>query len=111
MRAFVDRADVTPGKPFTLTVEVDRRMDVVFDLPDVGAKIEGLVIMNQGTEPAERVLNAERAAGQLGRRSRQEEGVSCRCQDTFTSFCVTHGDVPFGFVGLAHPTRFLQHLS
>ena len=47
VRAFVERADVTPGRPFLLTVEVDRREDVVFDLPDLGAHIEGLVIMDQ----------------------------------------------------------------
>jgi hypothetical protein len=37
VRAFVERADVTPGKPFVLTVEVDRRQDVTFTLPDIGA--------------------------------------------------------------------------
>ena len=46
VRAYVDQADVTPGKPFLLTVEVDRRDDVTFELPDVGADIQGLIIMD-----------------------------------------------------------------
>jgi len=42
----VESADVTPGRPFELVVEVDKRADVTFDLPDVGASIEGLVILD-----------------------------------------------------------------
>lgn len=55
VRAFVERADVTPGKPFILTVEVDRREDVTFTLPDIGATIEGLVIMNMKAQVPEQV--------------------------------------------------------
>jgi len=55
VRAFVERADVTPGKPFVLTVEVDRRQDVTFTLPDIGASIEGLVIMNTKAQAPEQV--------------------------------------------------------
>jgi hypothetical protein len=57
VRAFVEKADVTPGKPFLLTVEIDRRSDVTFDLPDVGADIEGLVIMTTKASPVEQVGN------------------------------------------------------
>jgi hypothetical protein len=57
VRAFVERADVTPGKPFVLTVEVDRREDVIFRLPDIGASIEGLVIMNTKAQAPEQVGN------------------------------------------------------
>jgi len=57
VRAFVEKADVTPGKPFLLTVEIDRRSDVTFDLPDVGADIEGLVIMTTKSSPVEQVAN------------------------------------------------------
>jgi hypothetical protein len=57
VRAFVEKADVTPGKPFLLTVEIDRRTDVTFDLPDVGADIEGLVIMTTKSSPVEQVGN------------------------------------------------------
>lgn len=59
VRAFVERSDVTPGKPFTLTVEIDRQEGVVFELPDVGAQIKGLVIMNQKQGVPERVGNRE----------------------------------------------------
>jgi hypothetical protein len=55
VRAYVERADVTPGKPFVLTVEVDRREDVAFTLPDIGASIKGLVIMNTKAQVPERV--------------------------------------------------------
>ena len=55
VRAYVERADVTPGKPFVLTVEVDRREDVTFALPDIGASIEGLVIMNTKAQVPEKV--------------------------------------------------------
>ena len=59
VRATVESADVTPGQPFDLVVEVDRRQDVTFDLPDVGAGIEGLVIMDvreQAEEAGDRRL-------------------------------------------------------
>jgi len=55
VRAYVERADVTPGKPFVLTVEVDRREDVTFTLPDIGASIDGLVIMNTKAQVPEQV--------------------------------------------------------
>ncbi len=54
VRASVDRSDVTPGSPFLLTVEVDRRSDVEFELPDIGAGIEGLVIMDETRSPPEK---------------------------------------------------------
>jgi hypothetical protein len=59
VRAFVERADVTPGKPFILTVEIDRRRDVTFTLPDVGADIEGLIIMNTKSQVPEQVGDRE----------------------------------------------------
>jgi len=59
--AQVERAQVTPGRPFELTIEINRRDDVEFDAPDVGAGIDGLVIMNMREEGPEyapgRVLN------------------------------------------------------
>ncbi len=45
VRAWVDRADVVPGKAFWLTVEVDQAADATFELPDPGAKIKGLTIL------------------------------------------------------------------
>jgi len=59
VRAYVERADVTPGKPFLLTVEVDRRSGVTFDLPDVGADIQGLIIMNMKAKAPEWVGDRE----------------------------------------------------
>lgn len=50
VRASVQRSDVTPGQPFDLVVEVDKRKDVTFDLPAVGAGIQGLVIMDERHE-------------------------------------------------------------
>ncbi len=55
VRASVERSDVVPGQPFFLTVEVDRRQDVQIDLPDVGAGIDRLVIMDQRREGPETV--------------------------------------------------------
>lgn len=55
VRASVERSDVTPGQPFFLTVEVDRRLDTQIDLPDVGADIERLVLMDQWTDGPETV--------------------------------------------------------
>ena len=49
VRASVESADVTPGRPFELVVEVDRRTDVTFELPDVGASIEGLILLDMET--------------------------------------------------------------
>jgi len=51
--AQVERARVTPGHPFELSVEVDRREDVEFGVPDVGAGIRGLVIMDMREEGPE----------------------------------------------------------
>ncbi len=51
--ALVERAQVTPGRPFELSVEVDRREDVAFEVPDVGAGIKGLVIMDMREEGPE----------------------------------------------------------
>ncbi len=53
--AHVDRADPVPGRPFHLTVTVDRAEDVEFTLPDVGAELKGLVVSKQRTEGPERV--------------------------------------------------------
>lgn len=53
--AHVDRADPVPGRPFHLTVTVDRAEDVQFDLPDIGAELKGLVVSKQRTEGPERV--------------------------------------------------------
>jgi len=45
VRASVVSAEVAPSKPFWLTVEVDKRQDVTFALPDPGETIESLVVM------------------------------------------------------------------
>jgi hypothetical protein len=57
--AQVERAQVTPGRPFELSVEINRRDDVEFRLPDLGAGIQGLVIMELREE------GPERAAGRV----------------------------------------------
>ena len=44
--AHVESADVIPGRPFDLWVEVDRRADASFTLPDLGPRIEGLVVID-----------------------------------------------------------------
>jgi hypothetical protein len=51
--AQVERAQVTPGRPFELSVEINRRDDVEFRLPDLGAGIQGLVIMELREEGPE----------------------------------------------------------
>ena len=51
VRAWVERADVLPGRPFWLTVEVDQRDGVDFALPDPGANIERLQILELKTDP------------------------------------------------------------
>ena len=51
--AQVERAQVTPGRPFELTIEINRRDDVAFEAPDVGAGIDGLVIMDMREEGPE----------------------------------------------------------
>ncbi len=51
--AQVERAQVTPGRPFELSIEINRHADVDFEVPDVGAGIEGLVIMDMREEGPE----------------------------------------------------------
>ena len=53
LTALIERAQVTPGRPFELTIELNRRADVEFEVPDVGAGIKGLVIMDMRTEGPE----------------------------------------------------------
>ncbi|MCO4768535.1 MAG: hypothetical protein KDA24_00785 [Deltaproteobacteria bacterium] len=53
VRGWVDRADVVPGRPFTYTVEVEQADDVQFELPDPGAGIKGLVLLEVDSEPAQ----------------------------------------------------------
>ena len=55
VRAWVDRADVVPGKAFWYTVEVDQAADAVFELPDPGASIERLRILKVESPEPERV--------------------------------------------------------
>jgi len=61
--AQLDRSQVSPGQPFTLTIEINRREDVTFALPDLGAELQGLVIQDirdEGPEYAgDRVLNRQ----------------------------------------------------
>jgi hypothetical protein len=61
--ASVASSEVAPGVPFDLTVEVDRRQDALFTLPDLGEKVSGLVVMGHETSAAEtvagRVLTTE----------------------------------------------------
>ncbi len=59
VRAWVDRADVVPGRPFWMSVEVDQATDVQFELPDPGASIERLVLMKVESDPV------QKAAGRL----------------------------------------------
>ena len=47
VRASVDSADVTPGRAFEVTVVVNKQADATFELPDLGTKIERLVIEDQ----------------------------------------------------------------
>lgn len=58
--AQLNQSHVSPGQPFTLTVEVNKRKDVTFVLPDLGAELKGLVIQDirdEGPEHAgDRVL-------------------------------------------------------
>lgn len=64
IRAMVESAHVVPGKPFFLTIETDVRADVTFDLPDVGANLEGLILLDLFEETPEvvgdRVLTTRR---------------------------------------------------
>jgi len=59
--AQLDQSQVSPGQPFTLTVEINQRKDASFSLPDLGAEIKGLVIQDirdEGPEHAgDRVLS------------------------------------------------------
>ena len=55
VRAWVDRADVVPGKSFWLTVEVDQAADATFELPDPGANIRGLTILEAESPAPEQV--------------------------------------------------------
>ena len=64
VRAWVDRADVVPGRPFWMTVTVDQAADVQFELPDPAAGIERLVLLNVESKPPQkadgRVLYTQR---------------------------------------------------
>ncbi len=51
--AQVERAQVTPGRPFELSIEINQRADVEFEVPDVGSGIKGLVIMDMREEGPE----------------------------------------------------------
>lgn len=53
--AHVEAAEVTPGRPFQLWVEVDRREDHRFELPDLGSAIRGLVVVEHKPGRDERV--------------------------------------------------------
>jgi len=53
--ANVERADPVPGRPFDLTITVNKADDVEFRLPDVGAELKGLVVQKQRTEGPERI--------------------------------------------------------
>lgn len=64
VRAWVERADVVPGRPFWMNVEVDQASDVQFTLPDPGASIERLVLMKVESDPV------QKAAGRLLYRQR-----------------------------------------
>jgi len=57
VRASVESAEVRPGRPFILTVEIDTRDDVTFELPDPGSVIERLVVMKETRDPIETVGN------------------------------------------------------
>ncbi len=57
VRAWVDRADVVPGKAFWLTVEVDQAVDATFELPDPGANIQGLTILEVESPAPEQAGN------------------------------------------------------
>jgi hypothetical protein len=52
--AHVASADVVPGRPFELVVEVDRAEAATFELPDLGPKIQGLVVLDDKADPPER---------------------------------------------------------
>jgi hypothetical protein len=54
VRSWVDSGTVAPSVPFTLTVQVDRAVDATLELPDLGARIEGLVVLGSETAPQER---------------------------------------------------------
>jgi hypothetical protein len=64
VRAWVDRADVVPGRPFWMTVAVDQAEDVEFELPDPGAAIQRLELLAVESDPpqkaAGRVLYTQR---------------------------------------------------
>jgi len=55
--AQVERAQVTPGRPFELSIEINRREDIDFEVPDVGSGIQGLVIMDMNEEGPEEAGN------------------------------------------------------
>ncbi|MBJ92864.1 MAG: hypothetical protein CMP23_00155 [Rickettsiales bacterium] len=49
----VERAEVIPGRPFEFQLEVNKEKGIEFEVPDVGAGIEGLVIMGLREEGPE----------------------------------------------------------
>ena len=51
VRSFVDRASVSPGVPFTYTVQVDRAEDAAFELPDPSQGLAPLEVV--GTDARE----------------------------------------------------------
>ena len=47
VRAFVESATVKPGRPFDVVVEVDKLADATWELPDLGPKLERLIVVEQ----------------------------------------------------------------
>jgi hypothetical protein len=47
VRASLDGSAVRPGRPFEVVVEVDKLRDATYELPDLGPKIERLVVVDQ----------------------------------------------------------------
>jgi hypothetical protein len=64
VRSWVASRDVTPGRDFWLSVEVNRRQDVTFELPDIGASIQGLSVLDEEVQPeqqaGDRILSTRR---------------------------------------------------
>lgn len=65
VRAFVDSSAVRPGRPFDVVVEVDKRADATYELPDLGPKIQRLVVIEQ-------------------KRSQEQAGDRVLIRDTYT---------------------------
>ena len=53
--ASVASSQVPPGRPFTLTIEIDRQADATFELPDLGPRLEGLMVQDHRVEGPERI--------------------------------------------------------